>query len=357
MKIQSIHIDKYKVFEDFDIDFRNEKGEIQNLIVIAGVNGCGKTTLLKDVIAGKSGEKIVNETKKREHFGSIQIVNETSPSEHQIPPLPPVGQTTLGEWELPDYISKIKYIPTGQELNSELETARIIKKYVDSFVYERELTSGDAYREINLLLNQLFSGFDIQFGFSGINRDHDTFFTNVNGEKFKINELSSGEKQIVNKILALYLDNFQNEVILIDEPEESLHPSWQYRIAPLYQKFADDNNCQIILATHSPQIISYVKAEQIRLLRNNDGKVQVINDFDGSLGWTVDRILLEIQGVGNRSPEIEKELDELSELIHKNEYEDPEFQNRFNKIEALLGPSDRNIILKKLEILRKKDKK
>lgn len=51
MKLKHIHIDAYKVFHDFDIDFCHE-GKIQSLIVITGVNGNGKTTLLRDVIAG-----------------------------------------------------------------------------------------------------------------------------------------------------------------------------------------------------------------------------------------------------------------------------------------------------------------
>lgn len=51
MKIKHIHIDAYKVFHDFDIDFCHA-GKSQNLIVITGVNGNGKTTLLRDVIAG-----------------------------------------------------------------------------------------------------------------------------------------------------------------------------------------------------------------------------------------------------------------------------------------------------------------
>lgn len=51
MKLKHIHIDKYKVFQNFDIDFCHDD-QTQSLIVITGVNGSGKTTLLRDVISG-----------------------------------------------------------------------------------------------------------------------------------------------------------------------------------------------------------------------------------------------------------------------------------------------------------------
>ncbi len=50
MKIKKLHIDNYKVFQDFNIDFTNSNGEAQSLVAIAGINGSGKTTLLKNFI-------------------------------------------------------------------------------------------------------------------------------------------------------------------------------------------------------------------------------------------------------------------------------------------------------------------
>jgi DNA repair exonuclease SbcCD ATPase subunit len=49
MKIRKLHIDNYKVFQDFNLDFTNN-GKAQSLVAIAGINGSGKTTLLKDFI-------------------------------------------------------------------------------------------------------------------------------------------------------------------------------------------------------------------------------------------------------------------------------------------------------------------
>jgi len=55
MKIRKIHIEDYKVFKDFDLDltFNNEP---LNVVVVAGINGSGRTSLLDfiyDIIHGK----------------------------------------------------------------------------------------------------------------------------------------------------------------------------------------------------------------------------------------------------------------------------------------------------------------
>ena len=46
MKIKKIAIKKFKIFDDICFDFTNKENEINDIIVLAGINGTGKTTLL-----------------------------------------------------------------------------------------------------------------------------------------------------------------------------------------------------------------------------------------------------------------------------------------------------------------------
>ncbi|MGL6169325.1 MAG: AAA family ATPase [Fusobacteriaceae bacterium] len=46
MKVKNIYFKNHKVLKNLEIDFTNN-GEVLNTIVIAGVNGSGKTNLLK----------------------------------------------------------------------------------------------------------------------------------------------------------------------------------------------------------------------------------------------------------------------------------------------------------------------
>ncbi|MFK5975864.1 MAG: AAA family ATPase [Sulfurovum sp.] len=47
MKLRSLHIEDYKLFKDFDIDFLDLDDKPLPIVVLAGVNGSGKSTLLE----------------------------------------------------------------------------------------------------------------------------------------------------------------------------------------------------------------------------------------------------------------------------------------------------------------------
>lgn len=106
--------------------------------------------------------------------------------------------------------------------------------------------------------------------------DHkDVLFRNNKGDEIRIDDLSTGEKQIVIRggYMLKYQKSIQSNFILIDEPELSLHPEWQKKILQFYKRlFTDENGnqtAQIFVATHSPFIVH-------NFSRYND-KVVVLN--------------------------------------------------------------------------------
>ena len=80
-------------------------------------------------------------------------------------------------------------------------------------------------------------------------------------------------------------------VLLIDEIENHLHPTWQRRVIPaLLEHFP---GLQIFATTHSPFVVAGLKAGQVhRLYRDEENIVRVEppNDAD-IIGWTMDEIL------------------------------------------------------------------
>ena len=108
-------------------------------------------------------------------------------------------------------------------------------------------------------------------------------------------------------------------ILIIDEIDAHLHPSWQRRIIPtLTDHFP---NLQIFCSTHSPLMLAGLKAGQVQLLqRDESNKVTVsTNDVD-LVAWSADEILRNFLGV--REPTDQgtvRKLEKLRELRRKQE--------------------------------------
>lgn len=78
--------------------------------------------------------------------------------------------------------------------------------------------------------------------------------------------LSSGEIEILNLCTQLFFN--EKKIIIIDEPEKSLHLEWQILFGKIIDTILEyDNDLQIIIATHSPFIVNRKKTEKIKNLK------------------------------------------------------------------------------------------
>ena len=91
---------------------------------------------------------------------------------------------------------------------------------------------------------ELLSNNEIVFKSSGAMHDR----------ALKLMDLSSGEKQFFIMLAEVLLERDAQEILIIDEPELSLHVTWQNRLVGDLRRL--NPNVQLILATHSPDIIS-----------------------------------------------------------------------------------------------------
>ena len=85
-------------------------------------------------------------------------------------------------------------------------------------------------------------------------------------------------------------------ILLIDEIENHLHPTWQRRVIPaLLEHFP---GLQIFATTHSPFVVAGLKAGQVHLLKRDDeGRVTASTNHEDVIGWTADEILRNMMGV------------------------------------------------------------
>ncbi len=79
--------------------------------------------------------------------------------------------------------------------------------------------------------------------------------TTSNGSDLRPELLSSGEQHQIVLLFDLLFETKKNSLILIDEPELSLHVAWQREVLADLQELAELSDFRALLATHSPQII------------------------------------------------------------------------------------------------------
>lgn len=125
-------------------------------------------------------------------------------------------------------------------------------------------------------------------------------------------------------------------VVLIDEIELHLHPSWQRSVLPdLRRAFP---KIQFIATTHSPQVLSTAEPEWIRVL-HPDGSVATVTH---SLGRDSNSLLEDVFGVDERPPAVRAEIRRLFDLIDRGAFD--EADALLNELETDLGPDDPDII-------------
>lgn len=144
-----------------------------------------------------------------------------------------------------------------------------------------------------------------------------------NGVELLFSNISDGEKSItllladIARRLAIANPNLDNPlegtgIVLIDEIELHLHPSWQRKVChALRETFP---NCQFIITTHSPQVLGELQPLEIRLLNNFE-----ISIPSQSFGLDSNSILDSIQNTTNetlrQNSAVAKRIEEINNLI------------------------------------------
>lgn len=209
----------------------------------------------------------------------------------------------------------------------EFEGKEIDQKLLESFKSAIDVVQG----AINLLTEQETGWRDLQYRSS---QNQQLVMEHSDHGYVPLSQLSDGLRNMVVMIsdiafrcykLNPHLGNkaaLETEgVVLIDEVDMFLHPSWQQRvISSLRHAFP---KIQFIVTTHSPQVLSTVPKECIRVLStNSQGEDIAATPLAASYGEPSNDVLQAIMHVDPQPPVPEKRLlDELTSLVDQGEYQ------------------------------------
>lgn len=205
----------------FDVRFTAN----EDVNIIVGINGSGKTTLLNTI---------------------YDIALERVDEKDQVVFVPSIDNIAMRD--------KRK---VANALTQDLEFYMFDMKTGPSMMYHR-MSMIDASLEKQIAMKADIDNFccivNDMFKATGkhIEIEGNKFNIVSSGEVIPVDALSSGEKQILLILLRVFLMDSENSCVLLDEPENSLDISWQFKLINILVKL--NPNAQYFITTHSPSI-------------------------------------------------------------------------------------------------------
>lgn len=168
---------------------------------------------------------------------------------------------------------------------------------------------------------------------------------NVNGIKLKknnsnmdINSISSGEFHLLISLIGIFSKIKENSLVMIDEPEISLHPNWQMQYISFLKKvFSKYSSCQFIITSHSHFIVSDLegKSSSVTSLNRNieTNKIESKLLKGDTFGWSAEDVLYNVFNVATtRNFYVAKKIGEILKVIAQK---DIKIQTLLSKKEEL----------------------
>jgi predicted ATP-dependent endonuclease of OLD family len=256
-------------------------------------------------------------------------------------------------------------LKTYDRVAQEYQSAGIALEPSKNWLAHRDIyahyPSGDLTEnnKINLEAGKnIFSVLDKSVRFSKISKNNDVLVETSSGI-IPMEYLSSGYQASVLTLLAIIRElearsegdpvtvTDYDGVVIIDEIDVHLHPTWQARILDGLRTLLP--KAQIILTTHSPHIIQSAKAGEVIPLEGENGFLRVKNvktGKSGFQGWTVEEILRDVMGLTEVRPPAFTNLYEAFDNAVQLE-DRAEAERLYRELEEMLHPeSELRTILK-----------
>lgn len=175
--------------------------------------------------------------------------------------------------------SKIEQVKKGAE-----KLSRVIERDKQSFkpggveaVYEHRNLTEDELLWVNYILGkQYLEARYIEHRLYGKERGSSVIF-HCNQDKYSEAFAGSGELAIVHLVVSLINSN-RNSLILLDEPETSLHPGAQEKLIKFLLSEIVNKHLQVILTTHSPTIANCLPSKALKALFEVDNNKTTVTD-------------------------------------------------------------------------------
>lgn len=213
-------------------------------------------------------------------------------------------------------------------------------------------------KRLEAVRNSMATFFDGYSGFK-VQRNPKSFVINKGEEKYNFNQLSDGEKSymalifdIVRKMAMTHpslgnpLDG--DGIVLIDEVDLHLHPSWQREVIDKLKQLLP--NCQFFISTHSPHVVSSVNlraGDKLILITNGEA----VDVHGNSYGRESNIVLADIFKMDSlRNPIVQSHIDKIWACLKNKDYESEEFKAELSWLKTNVDSADSIFVQINLQI-------
>ncbi|TCI73596.1 MULTISPECIES: AAA family ATPase [unclassified Exiguobacterium] len=161
----------------------------------------------------------------------------------------------------------------------------------------------------------------------------------------KLENLSSGEKYMVGLVLSIISESLASNIILLDEPENSLHPNWQTNLMFQLDKIMKEIQrvCHFVIATHSPALLTSLPSNNSSVIISEshleDNKNTYLYRFIeySPYAWSIESILYQVFEMRtSRNYFVEQDLIVLINYLKKPTDLTQEIKNSFERLSKIV---------------------
>lgn len=142
-----------------------------------------------------------------------------------------------------------------------------------------------------------------------------------------LTELSSGQWHMLSSLLFTAASVEDDTLMLVDEPENSLHPSWQQQYLGLLSEMIDGaKGVHVMVATHSPLIAASLPPLRCEVIQIRENRARLVARAlpSGPFGWTADQILKDVFNLySTRSLDFSQKMDNALRLFGAGDRKNP----------------------------------
>ena len=170
----------------------------------------------------------------------------------------------------------------------------------------------------------------------------------------ELKDSSSGEFHLFTTMIGLMASTRKNTLVLIDEPEISLHPNWQMRYIQFIKdlfKNTDRVKAHIIICTHSHFLISDLPGKNSNIIGLKKGAfgIESVEINKDTYGWSAEEVLYKVFNVKTtRNYFLEADLRELLHGISTKSDDKARLNDLLNNIKSI-GFTEKDPIKKVIE--------